>query len=72
MFLRHVNIGSYKHFVEDSVVERSVLEAFIHLAIAEGEGVGYGASEELGSDIWLGVIIIFGVGLELTVGGEVR
>ena len=73
MFLWNINIGANKHFVEDAFVQRSVLEALIHFAISQGESVWNAASQELGRDVGLGLIVIcvLGVGVILTVSAQI-
>ena len=76
MFLRNIHEGSDEHLVEDSVVEGPVFESLVTLPVPEGEGVGDGATQELGRDVGVGIIFLLHLGVlqgqrrELAVGGE--
>ena len=59
------------------ILRELYLEALVHPAVTQGEGVGDGAPKELGGDVWLGVGLVLrlrvlgGCRLELAVGGQV-
>ena len=63
MFLRNIHEGSDEHLVVDPVVEGPVSESFIALSVSEGEGVGYGAPQELGRDVGAGIVVILHLGV---------
>ena len=63
MFLRNIHESSDEHLVVDSVVEGAVSESFVALSVSKGEGVGYGASQELGRDVGAGVVVILHLGV---------
>ena len=63
MFLRNIHEGSDEDLVVDSVVEGAVFESLVTLSVPEGESVGDGAAEELGSDVGVGVVLLLHLGV---------
>ena len=63
MFLRNIHEGSDEDLIVDSVVEGAVFESLVTLSVPEGESVGDGAAEELGSDVGVGVVLLLHLGV---------